>query len=290
MAKWRDRAWKYILCGDAKSAIEYLMPDLAADMDRTKEISSVSGMELFSEGSDSDRYMRENDVFYNIPMLDGETGNVAMFTEQQHDPADDIAERVFQTYIRLREKWRLPTTCIVLYTGSAPNVNTYVEGCYGFKVSVEFRSYCLPEKSAEELRADKHPFARIMQAARLSWLAKGNPKLREKYAEEVLKTAAEQNYDNEKKFFILNFIKKIFRLNAPDISDGVRRDYDMQMVPIKEYAEKIAREHERLDALEEVAMTMLADGMTLEQAAKYTRLPIEDLQDLIEDMQELKPH
>jgi hypothetical protein len=197
MAKWRDRAWKFILCGDAESAIEFLMPDLAADMDRTKEISSVTGMELFSEASDSDRFMRENDVFYNVPMQDGVVRNVAMFTEQHHGPAEDIGERVFQTYIRIREKWRLPTTCIVLFTGSAPNVNTYVEGCYGFKVSVEFRSYYLPEKSAEELRANSHPFARIMQAARLSFLAKGKPKLREKYAEEVLKTTAEQGYDDK---------------------------------------------------------------------------------------------
>ena len=86
IAKWRDRAWKEVLCHSGKSAIEYLMPDLAADMNPAGKINSVSGKELFSEGSDSDRYMRIPDVFYNISMLDGESGNVAMFAEQEVRP------------------------------------------------------------------------------------------------------------------------------------------------------------------------------------------------------------
>ena len=31
--KWRDTAWKEVLSDCAQGAIEYLMPDLAADMD-----------------------------------------------------------------------------------------------------------------------------------------------------------------------------------------------------------------------------------------------------------------
>ena len=155
--KWRDTAWKEALCDGAQSAIEYLMPDLAADMDPTREICGIPGIELFSEGADSDKGMRELDVFFSIPMLDGETGNVALFVEQQHEPNASLPERVFETYIRLREKWRLRTTCIVVYTGSAPNVNTYAESAYGCEISMKYRTYYLPEKSADELRADNHP-------------------------------------------------------------------------------------------------------------------------------------
>jgi hypothetical protein len=31
--KWRDAAWKWAIVDGARDAIEYLMPDLASDMD-----------------------------------------------------------------------------------------------------------------------------------------------------------------------------------------------------------------------------------------------------------------
>ena len=45
MAKWRDTAWKDILCDIPQSAVEYLMPDLAAKMDPAAEIRGIRGME-----------------------------------------------------------------------------------------------------------------------------------------------------------------------------------------------------------------------------------------------------
>jgi len=68
--KWRDTAWKDVLCDAAQSAIEYFMPDLAADMDPTREMAGIPGMELFADGADSDKGMRELDVFFNVPMRD----------------------------------------------------------------------------------------------------------------------------------------------------------------------------------------------------------------------------
>ena len=284
IAKWRDRAWKEVLCHSGKSAIEYLMPDLAAGMNPTGKISSVSGKELFSEGSDSDKHMRIPDVFYDIPMLDGESGNVAMFAEQQHEPETDLPKKVFDVYVRVREKYRRPTTCIVIYTGDSPNVNTYTETCFGCEVSMKFRTYYLPEKNADELRADAHPFARVMLAGRLALDAGDNIKLREKYAEEIAETTARQSYDEHKQFFILDFAKKIFRVSAPEISEKVKEVYKMQMIPLEEYARQVSLENAREEGAEaammDVARSLLEDGMPLQKVAKHTRLPIEELQQL----------
>jgi hypothetical protein len=283
--KWRDTAWKIVLCSGAESAIDYLMPDLAADMDREREINSVSGVELFSEASDTNKYMRETDVFFNIPMLGGENGSVAMFCEQQHESDDSLPERVFETFVRLREKWRLPTTCIVIYTGSAPNVNTYAISSYGCKVSMEYRTCYVPGMNADELRADNHPFARVMQAARLSLDAGKAVELREKYAMEVLKATAEQSYDKGKKSSIIPFIRRIFRLRDREISDHVKGEFEKQMIPLKEYAHMVELQSEREEAAEEAmekaARSLLADGMPLQQVAKHTELAIERLQELI---------
>ena len=257
------------------------MPDLAAKMDPTAEIRGIRGMELFAEGTDTDEGMREPDVFFDIAMLDGESGNVALFAEQQHEPDDDLPLKVFDVYVRVREKWRQPTTCIVIYTGDkSANVNTYVETCFGCKVSMEFRTYYLPEKTADELRADDHPFARVMLAARLALDAGDNPKLREQYAVEI----AENTAESDKKMFILDFTRRILRLDDDKISEKVKEVYKMQTVPLEEYRKQVKLQGAREEAAEEkaleIARSMLADGKPLQEVAKYTRLPIGELQQL----------
>jgi hypothetical protein len=285
--KWRDTAWKDIICGIPQSAIEYLMPDLAVDMDPTGEIRGIPGMELFAEGTDTDKGMREPDIFFNIPMLGGEGENVALFAEQQHEPDADLPRKVFDAYIRVREKWRQRTTCIVIYTGSSPNVNTYAESCYGCEISMKFRTYYLPEKNVDELRADNHPFARVMLIGRLSLDAGDDIKLREKYATEILQTTTE----NDEELFILDFSRRIFRLDDPEISDKLKGEYKMLTLPLEEYRKQIYLQNARLEGIEEgiekgmekAAYSMLARGTSLQEVAETLSLPVDRLQ-------QLKPH
>jgi predicted transposase YdaD len=289
--KWRDTAWKEIISDCPRSAIEYLMPDLAADMKPVRKLDGISGRELFSKGSDSDKHMLVNDIFFKIPMLDGESGNIAFFLEQQHEPNMDLPRRVFETYIRLREKLRLRTTCIVIYTGSSPNVSTYAESCYGFKVAVEFRTYCLPEKNVDELRADNRPFAPVMLAGRLSLDAGNDIRLREKYAAEILKTTPK----SEERMFIIDFSRRIFKLDDPEISYELRKEYKMETIPLEEYRKQIKLENARLEGIEEgieegrekgmekAARSMLARGTPLKEVAETLGLAVDRVQ-------KLKPH
>ena len=160
-------------------------------------------------------------------MRDGKSESLALFVEQQHEYHDQFALRMFETYIRLREKQRTRTTGFVIYTGNAPNVETYTESCYGFEVSVRFRTFHLPSKSAEELRKDNRAFGQVILAGRLSLDAGDDPELREKYAMEILNLALEQGYDKEKRLLILEFSRRIFRLKDPRISDKVKEEYRM---------------------------------------------------------------
>jgi predicted transposase YdaD len=229
--------------------------------------------------------MREPDVFFNIPMLDRKNENVALFAEQQHEQDDDLPKKIFDVYVRVREKWRQPTTCIAIYTsGESSNVNTYVETCFGCEVSIKFRTYYLPEKTANELRADDHPFARVMLAARLALDAGDNIKLREQYAEEIAGTTAE----NENKMFILDFAQRILQLNDDKISEHVKEVYRLQTIPLEEYRKRIrlqgAREEGREEGIEEgldkAARLMLARGTSAQEVAETLGLPAERLQQL----------
>ena len=273
---WRDMAWKEVLSDGAQSAIEYLMPDLAADMDPTRELTGIPGVELYPEGSDSDKGGRVLDVFFDVPMLGGGNENVALFIEQQHREDEAFGLRVFETFICLREKRRVRTTGFAIFTGSSPNVNTYSESCYGFEVSVKFGTFHLPSKSADELREDKRPFARVMLAGRLSLDAGDDVELREKYALEILDAAGEQDYDKEKRLFILDFSKRIFRLNDPKISQKLKEVYEMHTVPLREYSQQVKSELDREEGKEEkafeVARKMLARNMSVSDIIDLTGL------------------
>jgi hypothetical protein len=281
MGKWRDRAWKEVLSEGAQSAIEYLMPDLAADMDPARELTGIPGVELYSEGSDSDEGMRVSDVFFDVPMRDGKNGNVALFFEQQHETDEEFALRMFDTHGRFRERLRVRTTGFAIYTGDSPNVDTYSESCYGFDVSVKFRTLHIPSKSLDELRGDKLPFARVVLAARLSLDAGDDVELREKYALEILNTTCEQDYDREKRLFILEFSRRIFRLNDPKISRKLKEEYEMQTVPLREYSRQIklgiAREEGKEEKAFEVARKMLARNMSISDIIDLTGLDEKDI-------------
>jgi hypothetical protein len=250
---WRDMAWKEVLSGGARSAIEYLIPDLAVDMDPTRELTGIPGVELYSEGLDSDKNMRVLDVFFDIPLKDGKNGNLALFIEQQHEKAENFSLRMFETYIRLREKRRLKTTGFAIFTGDSPDVNTYFESCYGFEVSVKFRTFCLPGKSVDELRGDRRPFARVMLAGRLSLEAGDDPELREKYAWEILNTTGKEDYTRAEKLFILEFSRRIFRVNGSEISQKLKEVYTMQTIPLREYTQQIKSELDREEGRELLA-------------------------------------
>ncbi|MDR3280436.1 MAG: hypothetical protein LBT23_07980, partial [Synergistaceae bacterium] len=84
--KWRDTAWKRAIIDGARDAMTYFMPDLAADMDASREVSGIIDLALPLEGSNSDKGTRYSDVFLNVPLIGGDDWNVACFAEQEHEP------------------------------------------------------------------------------------------------------------------------------------------------------------------------------------------------------------
>jgi hypothetical protein len=100
--KWRDVAWKKAIIDGARDAIAYFMPDLASDMDASREVIGITGMELPIKGAGSDKGMKVSDVFLNVPVRGGDDWSVACLIEQQHGNDKCFGARVFDSYICLR--------------------------------------------------------------------------------------------------------------------------------------------------------------------------------------------
>jgi hypothetical protein len=280
--KWRDVAWKQAIVDGARDAIGYFMPDLASDMDSSREVTGITGMELQRAGSDSDKGMLVSDVFLNVPVTGGEDWSVACLAEQQDERDENFAMRMFDSYVRLRaQRPAGRTTGFAIYTGNAENVNSYSESCYGFEASIKFRAFHLPSRKAEELREDKRPFARVMYAGRLALESGDDATLREKYAWEILNTTSEQEYDERQRKFILEFADRIFWLKGPGISKRLKEAYKMQTITLAESSKQISEAAARMQGIEEgmekVARSMLSDRFPAETIRKYTGLDEGDI-------------
>ena len=284
--KWRDRAWKQALVDGAKEAIEYFMPDLARDRDKSREIAGIAGMELPMADSGSDKGMLVSDVFLNVPVIGGEDWSVACIVEQQHEDDKGFAGRMFDSYVRLRaQRPSGRTTGFAVYTGDSKNVGTYTESCYGLEVTLKFRTFHLPSYSVEELKEDKRPFARVMQAGRLSTETGDDAELREKHAWELLNMTNARGYDERQRKFILEFADRIFWLNGPGISQKLKEAYEMHTITLEEYSRKIAEEAAMMEGIEEGIEKGKIEGEIegIEKVARRMldrKMPISDIADI----------
>jgi hypothetical protein len=283
--KWKDVAWKRAIADGARDAIAYFMPDLASDMDTSREITGITGMELLVKDSDSDKGMRVSDVFLNVPVRGGEDWSVACLAEQQDEDKKDLAACMFDSFVRLRaQRPAGRTTGFVIYTGHSRNINSYTELCYGLEATIKFRTFHVLSYELEELRKDYRPFARVMYAGRLSFESGDDLALREKYAWELLNTPSEEGYDKRQKKYILEFTGRIFRLNDPRISEDLREAYKVQTISLEQYVAEIDKAEAKMEGKEEKAFedarNFFKMGLPLVQIAQGTGLSIEEVNDL----------
>jgi hypothetical protein len=243
-------------------------------------------MELPMKDSDSDKGMLVSDVLLNVPVTGGEDWNVACLVEQQHEPDEGFAGRIFDSWIRLRAS-RLTgrTTAFAIYTGDSKDVNFYAETCFGFEASIRFRTFHVTSCSVKELRDDKRAFARVMYAGRLSLECGDDVALREKFAWELLNTPGEERYDKRQRKFILEFVGRIFRLSDPRISKDLREAFKLQTIPLDQYVAEIDKEEAWMEGKEEgreegkfeIARNFLKMGLPLDQIARGTGLSVEEI-------------
>jgi hypothetical protein len=289
---WLDEAWNDILIQCIDDAIAFFLPELAADRDYSK------GGELLSEDmpllkADTNEGKRVVDVCLSLYLIGGGVHRVALIVEQQHRKDPDFARRMHTTFYRASDRLLYPVTSLAIFTGKNWYAGPYEYECYGTKLRFEFNSYRVAEANIEALRRDERPFAAVVLAAALMLEAGGDHNDREKYARELLGLMMERNYDKRKKKAILDFVRRVFRVQDEDMSPGIKEEWRMKAIPIEEAAREIwirhareegrekVREEGREEGIEEgrlaVARSMRSDGFPAEAIKKYTGLSESDI-------------
>jgi hypothetical protein len=121
----------------------------------------------------------------------------------------------------------------------------------------------------------------VVLASRLPLEAGDDTELRREYGWEILNAiTGERVYDEKKRLFLLEFSRKIFRVDDPEMDQELKEAYEMQTIPLRDYSQQvkigIAMEEGIEKGIEkkafEVTRSMLADGVPPETVRKYTGL------------------
>jgi hypothetical protein len=216
---------------------------------------------------------------------------VVCIVEQQHRPDNNIGQRMFDLFVH-PERLSGKTTGFVIFTGNSPNIDSYTETCFGFEASIKYRTFHLSIYKMDDLIQDKRPFAKVMYSGRLTLEAKEDLNLREKYAWDFLKILRETEYNPQQKRFILVFAKNLFWLKDRNIDEKLKKAYMFERLPLSEYSRLVhveqARDEARTDRSFEIAFNLLKIKMSVKDIATATGLYVEEINDLIEEIKELK--
>ncbi|MDR1978289.1 MAG: hypothetical protein LBQ42_06115 [Synergistaceae bacterium] len=285
---WLDEAWKDMLIQEIDDAIEFFMPALAADRDYTKRVELMSE-DMPGLAADTDKGGKVADLCLSVYLSGSGIQRVTLVLEQQHESDSEFARRIYTEFYRASDRLAYPVTSLAIFTGRKWHAGPYEYECYGTRLYFDYNIFRVAEVDIEALRRDERPFAVVVLAAALMLEAGDDPNYREKYARELLGLMMERNYEKRKKKAILNFVRRVFRLQDDDISQSVKEEWRMKAIPIEEAAQEVwirhateegierGREEGREEGMEtqkvEVARSMRADGLPIETIKKYTGLP-----------------
>ncbi|MFC3196493.1 hypothetical protein ACFOET_02580 [Parapedobacter deserti] len=89
---------------------------------------------------------------------------------QSHKGRGDLARRMADYYIRLREKYKVPITAIAILADGHKSYrpSVYEEGLLGTRLSYEFTTYKVLDQDEAALRSDANPFAVVVLTALMS--------------------------------------------------------------------------------------------------------------------------
>ncbi|MDR1944392.1 MAG: hypothetical protein LBQ19_06175, partial [Synergistaceae bacterium] len=224
---WLDEAWKDMLIQETDDAIEFFMPDLAADRDYTKDAELMSE-DMPGIEADTNKGGRVADLCLSVHLLGGGIQRVTLLIEQQHEPYSGFARRMYTEFYRASDRLKYPVASLAIFTGKSWYAGPYEYECYGTRLNFEYNVFRVAEADIESLRGDERPFAVVVLAAALMLEAGDDPNYREKYARELLGLMMERNYDKLKKKAILDFVRRVFRVQDDDMSPDIKEEWRMK--------------------------------------------------------------
>ena len=173
---------------------------------------------LFPQHDDEEN-VKQVDKLLRVWRKDGKKEWILIHIEIQEKPEKNFAERMFNYYYRIRDKFKHKVSAIVIFTGAnkkfAPSV--YLEEQLGTGLKYWFNTYKVIDQDEKKLALSDNPFAVVIETVLLS-LKKS--KIKEAELPDLMIRIAEnlqkKNISEEKIDGLVMFLRNYVRLNPED--------------------------------------------------------------------------
>lgn len=311
-----DGLWKKLIYELFEEFILFFAEDLYEKIDFQRDPEFLQ-QELFQEIMEDKKGKQVADQIVKVFLKSGEEKWVLIHVEVQGSPDVDFSKRMFRYYYRLFDKFDQDIVAIALLTDGSKQFrpNAFQQGSYGTNLSYEFNMYKFMDFKESVLLEINNPFAIAILAANFANESKNDTEKRYRFKLKLMRLVLRNtDYPPEERriylstlIYFIDYLLQIpkeltrklrseiilskedtemmylDRKNLPptfgelmeqEKEEGKRLGEELGKELGKEIGIKIGREEgQRL-----VAQELLKEGMSVEQVAKFAKLPIEEVE------------
>ena len=287
-----DILWKMIVQGLFEDLVLFALPELHAAVNWDKEVKFLD-QEMPKIKEPRKRGIRYVDVLASFYLKEGEESLILLHLEIQDDPIDTpikLSKRMFQYYIRIRDKLEIDITSMAFLIGEANDSGIHHEENFGTKITYEYNVLHIKGLDAQKLEQSSNPFALAALAGQKVIEAKGNDLQKLNFARELFRLLKAHGYSPQKTTALFLFLEGIFEPKSKELLKEYTKEVDqmicnqelpMVMTPtIRRWCKEAEMEGELKGKLEgklETARNMLSRGMGILLISDLTGLSIEEI-------------
>lgn len=210
-----DSPWKMILERHFQQMVEFMLPEIAEDIDWSFKPQFLD-KELLAIQKGTEVGKKLADKLIKVCKKEGQKIWVILHIEIQGSKEANFAERIYQYYFRIYEKYNVPTMCLAILTD--PNNNwrptQYQRALWGCKSTLEFPIIKLLDYAnrQEELALSKNPIAKVIEAHLAALNSRGHAGLKFENKLRMTKSLYHLGYTREDVQGLYVFIDYILQL------------------------------------------------------------------------------
>ncbi|MFD2967160.1 RpnC/YadD family protein [Sphingobacterium bambusae] len=296
-----DPLWKGIIEHTFAHFLDFVFPDAGKifDLDRGVEYLDKEFERLFPPETNN-KGVRYVDKLVKVHLLDGQAKFILCHIEVQSSKGrDDLAERMFQYFYRIKDRYKVPITAIAILADSNRQYSPklYKEEFMGTSLQYSFNCYKILEQDEERLRANSNPFAVVVLTAQQAILHRhANDEQLMSIKHDLYDEMMKRKMDRSARQGIYGFLSRyvsfkdrsFFTIFEEEVTAKTGKNSTMG---IKEYLldkatkegkreERAKAEAEKLLEKEQMAKKMLANGFDTKLIADIIGLSIADIEKL----------
>lgn len=212
-----DTPWKLIIEKYFQLLLEFLFPHIANEIDWTKPHQDLD-KELLAIQKNAKVGNKISDKLIKVFKKTGEEAWVIVHIEIQGKKEDDFAERLFQYYTRIYNRYQVPLVTLAILTDDTRSwrPTKFHRELWGCHLTLTFPIIKLIDYHSRQeiLEKSKNPIAKVIQAHLTALLSKGNRQLKFENKLRLVKNLYSLGYTGDDIRLLYEFIDYEFNLPA----------------------------------------------------------------------------